>query len=113
MAPRISNTALAEYLSKAVTYDIAVSWDGPKIFANQYTIFILAPDEPSIVNTDNDHYYAVPTAWKHNKCNLLITISEKCGPHVLCRTRTCTESSTPGPTLRFIAKTLGLLQPYF
>ena len=113
MAPRISNTAPAEYLSKAVTYDIAVSWDGPKVFANQYTIFILAPDEPSIVNTDNGHYYVVPTPWKHNKCNSLITVSGNCDPYVLRRTCTCTGSSTPGPTLRFIAKILGLLQPYF
>ena len=102
MAPRILNTAPAEYLSKAVTYDIAVSRDGPKIFANQYAIFILAPDEPSIVNMDNGHYYAVPSAWKHNKCNSLITVSGKCGLHVLRRTRTCTEVPLQGQPCDYI-----------
>ena len=28
-----------------------------------------------LVNTDNGHYYTVPTACKHNKCNSLIMVS--------------------------------------
>ena len=30
---------------------------------------------------DNSHYYAVPTARKHNKYNSLITVSAKCGQY--------------------------------
>ena len=59
-----------------VTYDIADSRDGPKIFANTLYSYYVAPAEQSLVNTDNGHYYAVPTACKHN---LLITVSAKCG----------------------------------
>ena len=38
----------------------------------QYPIFILAPAERSLVNTDNCHYYSVCTACKYNKCKSLI-----------------------------------------
>ena len=51
-----------------------MSRDGSKIFAMQYPIFILAPAERSLVNTDNGHYYSVCTACKYynNKCQSLI-----------------------------------------
>ena len=68
-----SETSPCGHLSKVVTYDIAVSRDGPKIFANML-LFILAPSEWSLINTDNGHYCAGSTASEHNKCNSLITI---------------------------------------
>ena len=73
-----SETSHCGHFSKAVSYDIVVSRDGPKIFANTL-LFILAPAERSLVNTDNGHYYAGHTASEHNKCNSLITVSTKCG----------------------------------
>ena len=73
-----SETSPCGHFSKAVSYNIAVSRDDPKIFANTL-LFILAPAELSLVNTDNSHYYAGHTASEHNKCNLLITVSTKCG----------------------------------
>ena len=52
------------HLSNAVIYDIVVS-RGRSQNICQYAIFILAPAEWSLVNMDNGHYYAVPTACKH------------------------------------------------
>ena len=47
----------------------------------QYATLLLVPVERSLVNSNNGHYYAVPTAYMRNKCNSLIMVSVK---NVVC-----------------------------